>query len=269
MKTAILILLASATAFAQEKFNSAEAAAKALINAAVSSNTTQLKEIFGPQADTLLSSGKSQQDQAERQEFASLAQSKHRLEQDSMNPNRMILCVGAQDWPFPVPIVHSNGVWMFDSSMGMEAMKARRIGADEMDAIEVSAGFVGLERTYAEQNADHHFASRIAELRGVAPQEFIAAAGDPPRAYHGYFFKILTAQGPQAAGGPHNYIVNGTMMGGFALVAWPAEYGVSGVNTFIVNQSGVVYEKDLGTSSNPATPPVTSFDPDRTWKTVN
>jgi Protein of unknown function (DUF2950) len=268
MKTLTLMLIASAAAFAQEQFDTPEMAAKALINAAVSDNTAQLSAIFGPQANMLLSTGNSQQDLAERQEFARIAQTKNRLQQDSMDPNRMILCVGDQDWPFPVPIVKADSKWHFDSSIGVESIKARRIGADELDAIEICAGFVGLERTYAERNQTHQYAAHIADLNGVAPQEFIAASHMQQSPYHGYYFKILTEQGASAAGGPQNYVVNGALMGGFALMAWPAEYGVTGVNTFIVNQGGVVYEKDLGAPPNQTAPPLTTYNPDRSWKPV-
>lgn len=268
MKLLTLTLLASATAFAQQQFSSAESAAQALISAAATNNTSELSQIFGPQAKSLLSSGNTQQDQAERQEFAGIAQKQHRLERDSMDPHRMILCIGDQDWPFPVPIVETNGQWTFDSSMGVESMKARRIGADELDTIEICAGFVGVERTYAEQNANHQYAAQVADLRGLAPQEFVAAAGEVRKPYHGYYFQILTAQGPEAAGGAQNYLMKGALIGGFALIAWPAEYGVTGVNTYIVNQDGTVYEKDLGAPSNRASPPLSVYNPDRTWTPV-
>lgn len=269
MKTWALILLASATAFAQQQFDSAKEAAEALINAAVSANTAQLNAIFGSQAKTLLNSGNAHQDKAELQAFANISQTKHRLQKDSMDPNRMILCVGDQDWPFPVPIVKINNRWQFDSSMGVESIKARRIGADELDAIEICAGFVGLERSYAEQTPTHQYAAHIAELKGLGPQEFVAANAAQPKPYHGYYFRVLIAQGPDAAGGELSYIVHGAMIGGFALVAWPAEYGVTGVNTFIVNQDGVVYEKDLGAPSSAGAQPLSMYNPDRTWKPVD
>src|SRR6185437_7483886 len=133
-----------------------------------------------------------------------------------------------------VPIIQKDGKWSFDSSMGVTAMKARRIGADETDAIEICAGFVGAEQRYAEQQQMHQYAPRIADLQGLVPPEFIAAANTPPRPYHGYYFQTVIAQGPDAAGGQSNYMVKNMMIGGFALVAWPAEYGVTGVHTFIV-----------------------------------
>jgi len=268
MKTLTLLVgcCALAASQAQTRFDSAEAAAQALIHAAANNNTAQLEAIFGPQGKTLLISGDPQQNKAEREEFASIAKNKHELQRDAMNPDRMILSIGSQDWPFPVPIVKTGGKWMFDSSMGEQVMQARHIGADELDAIEICAGYVGAQKRYAQQHTQQ-YATRIADLE--VPSQFIQAVGPTPQSYHGYYFATLHAQGRNAVGGEQDYMATGTMMGGFALVAWPAEYGVSGVHTFIISREGLVYEKDLGAPSDPKIAPVTRYDPDKTWTPVN
>jgi len=249
MKTLILFVGAIALAQAQKAFDTPEAAAQALIVAASNNDTTQLAEIFGPQGKSLLTSGNPAQDKAEREQFASIAKTKHELQKDMMNSDRMILSIGSEDWPYPVPLVRTNGKWMFDSSMGEMSMKARRIGANELDAIEVCSGFVGTQEAYAKQHG-MHYASNVQGLGSMVPKEFTEATGSHPKPYHGYYYAVLKAQG------------------GFALVAWPSDYGVSGVHSFIVSRDGVVYEKDMGQPHKIA-PPVTRFDPDKTWAPVN
>jgi hypothetical protein len=268
MKTLILFVGAIALAQAQKAFDTPEAAAAALIDAAAKNDTAQLAEIFGPQGKSLLTSGNAEQDKAERQEFSSIAKGKHELQKDSMNSDRMILSVGSEDWPYPVPIVKTNGKWMFDSSMGEMSMQARRIGANELDAIEVCAGYVGTQEEYAKQHGTH-YAPTIQALSGQVPKEFTEATGSHPKPYHGYYFAVLKAQGPNAPGGQSNYTTSKTMTGGFALVAWPADYGVSGVHTFIVSRDGIIYERDMGRPGNKTAAPVTRYDPDNTWGPVN
>jgi hypothetical protein len=267
MRTLILIS-AGALAFAQAQktFDSPEAAARALIDAAASHNSAELRAIFGVQGKSILTSGDETRDKAEQQEFANIARSKYSLQRDSMDSNRMILSVGEQDWPFPAPIVKKNGAWMFDSGTGAMAMKARRIGANELDVIEICAGVVAAQLKYAEHSPAHVYSSTLAGLEPDVPRAFTAATGSTAKPYHGYYFALLKSQGANSPGGSHNYVVKDTMMGGFALVGWPAQYGVSGVNTFIVNQDGAVYEKDLGAHANP---PVAAFNPDGSWKLVN
>jgi hypothetical protein len=271
MKTLILIS-AGALMFAQAQktFDTPEAAAQALIDAAAANNVAELDAIFGMQGKTILTSGDPTRDKAERDEFVSIARTKNVLERDSMDPNRMILSIGNDDWPFPVPIVKKDGKWRFDSSMGMQSMRARRIGANELDAIEICAGFVSAEHAYAERSPMHEYAPTLTALEPNVPKEFVAAAGATPKAYHGYFFSLLKSQGASSPGGRHDYMVKNpaamSMMGGFALVAWPAQYGVTGVHTFIVNHDGVVYEKDLGPHVGA---PMTSYNPDPSWHTVN
>lgn len=268
MKTLILITTAGALVFAQAQktFDTPEAAARALIDAAAANNVAELTAIFGTTGKNILTSGDPARDKAEREEFVRIAQSKHELEHDSMDRNRMILSIGGDDWPFPVPIVKKNGVWTFDSTMGARAMRARRIGANELDAIEICAGFVSAQLLHAERSATHDYAATLAALEPNVPKAFAEASGAASKPYHGYFFIVLKSQGADSPGGRHGYLVKNSMMGGFALAAWPAQYGVTGVHTFIVNQDGVVYEKDLGAHAGA---PVTTYNPDPSWRTVN
>ncbi len=268
MKT-ILWITTAALAFAQpaqKTFDSPQAAAGDLIQAAASGNSAELDAIFGPHAKTVLSSGDPARDQQERQEFAHAAQTRHELQRDSMDPNRMILSVGAEDWPFPVPIVKKNGAWMFDTAMGAQSMKARRIGTNELDAIDICSSLAAAEVSYAEANPQHDYAASIAALAAYVPKDFVEAEGAAAsRPYRGYYFKVLNSQGPDAPGGAHPYLVKNHLIGGFAMAAWPAQYGISGINTFVVNQDGMVFEKDLGPHQGP---PVMSYNPDSSWRPV-
>jgi len=269
----------------QKTFDTPEQAAKALIEAAAANDTATLSAIFGPKGATILTSGNAAQDKSEREEFARIAQHKYQIEPDSMNRDRKILAIGDEDWPFPAPLVRVNGKWSFDSAMGGTMMRARRIGANELDAIEICAGYAEAEKQYAEQHGGVQYAQRMLSAPGkddglysdahpLVPRQFAEAVMDgvsnaKPKRYHGYYFKVLTAQGPDAPGGRHNYLVKDSLLGGFALVAWPAEYGVSGVHAFLVNQDGVVYQRDLGRPANALVAPVARFDPDPSWKPVN
>jgi len=284
-----LMLWASLNAQSQAPkiFASPDAAAQALIQAAGQNNTAQLTTIFGAQGHRTLSSGNTVQDEAECRHFAQMAQTQHRLETDPTNPSRMFLVVGADEWPFPAPIVKTAGGWMFDASPAAVEMKARRIGANELDAIEVSEGFVTAQREYATQARDQHkireYAQQIMSSpgqhnglywtgdsapfvpRGLAEADF---SSSNPKPYHGYYFRVLKSQGTDAVGGQHQYVVKDMMFGGFALVAWPAEYGVTGVHTFIVNQRGQVYEKDLGRQTRTLAPAMRTYNPDNSWNDV-
>jgi hypothetical protein len=283
---AILFLGAAVVAAqAQQTFDTPEEAAKALIDASANNNTAALHAIFGPKCATVLTCGNAERDKAEREEFARIAQHKYQLERDAMNRDRMILAIGDEDWPFPVPIVKTNGKWSFDTAMGATMMRARRIGGNELDAIEILAGYVSAQSQYAEQHGGMQYALRLLSSSGkddglysdahaLVPHEFAEAAVDgvsntKPKRYHGYYFKVLTAQGAAAPGGQHNYLVKDSLMGGFALVAWPAEYGVTGMHTFLVNHDGVVYQRDLGRPVNPVAAPIARYDPGPSWKPVN
>ena len=286
LRLALLLAALPAVSFGQASpdrsrrtFDSPEEAAAAAIHAAERNDATELAAIFGPASRSILSSGNAQQDQQERAEFAKLALSKHQLEKDSLNPHRVILSIGSQDWPFPVPIVKSGNQWGFDAAQGSLEIRARRVGANELDAIEICAGYVKAQQQYAEKVRDEHgmleYAQRLmgrsdalytqSGSDNLIPKSFaMAESGAQPKPYHGYYFRILKSQGANASGGAHNYMVQGSMIGGFALFAWPAQYRTSGVHSFIVSQDGVIFEKDL----HGATAQVTRYDPDRTWKPV-
>jgi hypothetical protein len=246
---------------AAKNFESPDAAAQALIDAASKNDIATLTAVLGSSAKSILTSGDPRQDQAEREEFARIATQKHHLERSSINSLVMVLLVGDEDWPFPIPLVHDGKSWRFDSGRGAVEMRARQIGANELDAIEACAGYVSAQQAYAAQKrtaaGTQEYAQKIADL--AIPKQFAeAAAQNPAKPYHGYFFRVLTA-------GQHPWVVGKVMIGGFGLVAWPAQYGVTGVHTFFVNQDGVVYEKDRG--AKPAA--ITRYDPDPSWQPVD
>jgi hypothetical protein len=253
----------------QKTFDSPEAATQALIDAASKNDIATLRSVLGSAAKGILTSGDPKQDAAERQEFAKIATEKHHLEKSSMNSHVMVLLIGDQDWPFPIPLLHDGEKWRFDPERGAVEVRAREIGSNELDAIQACAAYVSVQQTYAAKKRTAAGTQEYAEnvSSSQVPQELKNAAGDhPTRPYHGYYFKALKAQGPNAPGGQHPYMVGKALIGGFALVAWPANYGVTGVHTFIVSQDGVVYEKDRG--ARPVGP-VISYDPDPSWKPVD
>jgi len=272
----------AAPLFAQQTFDSADAAAQAVIDSAEKHEAAKLAAIFGPQGNAILSSGDPSQDRAEQSEFSRLARAKHQLTPDPRNPNRVILSIGADDWPFPVPIVRSNGKWRFDASEAKAEMEARRIGTHELDVIEICAGYVEAQRQYASENHDQGGVSKYASHMMSAANDGLYRTSNPlvpqgladatwdgqkksTKPYHGYFFRILDGQGSHALGGAHNYAVKGRLMGGFGLVAWPAQYGVTGIYTFIVNQDGQIYQKDIAPGPGSAPPAMTRYDPDPSW----
>jgi hypothetical protein len=259
----------AAQAIPQKTFESPEAATDALIDAASKNDVATLRAVLGSSAKGILTSGDPKQDEAERQEFAKIATQKHDLVQSSMNAHVKVLLIGDQEWPFPIPLLHEGDRWRFDSKRGAMEVRARQLGANELDAIQACAAFVGVQQAYAMKKRSAAGTLEYAETvaSSEVPKEFAAAAGpNPTRPYHGYYFRVLKGQGPNAPGGQHPYVLGKSMIGGFALVAWPATYGVSGIHTFLVNQDGVVYESDRGARSS--TPP-TSFDPDNTWTPVD
>jgi hypothetical protein len=288
---AVMAIAGAATAVAQERFDSAEAAAQALIDATNNHDSTQLSAILGPKGQGILSSGDPAQDRAEQAEFATLAGKKHRLEVCPLDPNRIILSIGDADWPFPVPIVRASGKWSFDVVQTAVEMGARRIGADELDVIEICKGYVAAQQKYASEegikDGVSQYAPRLQSSPGqhdglyregagesLVPAGLAQAAWDGAqksgaKPYHGYYFRVLEEQGSNAPGGAHVYTVKGKMIGGFGLVAWPAEYGVSGIHTFIVSHNGIVYEKDFEPARGKAPAPVTRFDPDGSWIKVD
>jgi hypothetical protein len=274
----------------QKTFESTEAAVQALIDATSKNDSAQLAAILGSKGQGMLTSGDAAQDQAERREFAQLASTRHRLEPSAMKAGTMILVVGDQNWPFPVPLVRVDQRWRFDAGMGSMEVRARRVGANELDAIEICAGYVEAQQAYAAAHRSGattmEYAKAIVSSPGqkdglyeqgsspeLVPRGFADAAMETPgrkaKPYHGYYFRVLREQGPNAPGGPHKYVAGKYMIGGFALVAWPAEYGVTGVHTFIVNQDNTVYEKDLGAQTATLAPALVRYDPDKSWTPVD
>jgi len=294
---AVLAACGSGAAVAQERktasqktFDSPEAAVQALIDATSKNDTAELVAVLGSNGQGILTSGDAGQDQAERREFAQLASTRHRLEPSTMRAGTMILLVGEEAWPFPVPLVSVDQRWHFDPALGALEVRARRVGANELDAIEICAGYVEAQQAYAAQHrsgaATMEYAKAIVSSPGqknglyqpgaspeLVPQGFADAAMESPgrkaKPYHGYYFRVLTEQGPNAPGGPHKYVAGQFMIGGFALVAWPAQYGVTGVHTFIVNQDNTVYEKDLGPQTSTVAPALVRYDPDSSWTPVD
>ena len=287
-----LTLLNAIAQDSQETFATPQEAAQALVNAATQNDTVGLLKLFGPSGKDIVQSGDAADDKAARAEFAARARAKMQVEPDHDNPNRVTVVVGDQNWPLPVPLIRKNGHWYFDAASGRVEILARRIGRNEMAAIDVCRGYVEAQMEYASRDRDAHgmlkYAEHIisvpgkqdglyyeGESKSLVPKSFADAAavllqgqGKKPVPYHGYFFRILKAQGPDAQGGAMDYVVKGEMIGGFALVAWPAEYGVSGVQTFLVNHQGVVYEKDLGPQTATLARQITRFNPEKTWKPV-
>ncbi len=284
--------VAAAPAAAQTTFATAQAAADALISAAESFDRPTLKAILGPEGDYLVAPGEPAQDREIALAFAAKAREKTAVVVDPKNPNRATVIVGDQDWPLPIPIVRKAGRWLFDSAAGRQEILYRTIGRNELDAIQICRGYVEAQHEYAlvkhegssvNQYAQHIIASP-GKQDGLAWQnpdgtwggpvgENIAKAieqgyRDKASPYHGYFFKTLTGQGPAAPLGQMDFIVEGVMIGGFALVAAPAEYGVTGVKTFIVSHDGIVYEKDLGPQTLSVAKAMDRYNPDKTWSRV-
>jgi hypothetical protein len=283
---------AHAKVVAPRTFDSPELAADALDAAAGSFDVDALVSIFGSGGRDLVATGDPVQDKNRAQEFAARARERRTVTIDSSNVNRAILSVGNNDWPLPVPIVRQGHTWSFDASSGREEILNRRIGGNELDAIETCHGYVEAQHEYALTNRDasgvNQYAQRIISTPnkqdGLAWQnadgswagpigEAVARAidqGYPARAepYNGYHFRVLTGQGPAAPLGEMDFVIKGVMIGGFALIAVPAEYGVTGVQTFIVSHDGVVYQRDLGSDTLNIARNITRFNPDRNWTPV-
>lgn len=292
LRTALVMFATGLTLRSQQTFSTPQAAAQALVDAAAHDDSAAMLKLFGPGGKDIVQSGDAADDKTAREQFAAHAREKLQVEADHDNPNRATIIVGNQDWPLPVPLIRKNGQWSFDAASGRVEILARRIGRHELAAIDVCRAYVEAQMEYASRDRDANgmleYAQHIisspgkkdglyyeGEAETLVPKSFADAAavlmqgkGKTPVPYHGYFFHILKAQGPDAQGGAMDYVVKGVMMGGFALVAWPAEYGVSGIQTLIVNHQGVVYEKDLGPQTAALARQMTSFNPNKTWKPV-
>jgi len=281
----------AATPPQERTFDSPKEAVAALVDAAEKFDTSALDAIFGPDGHDIIHTGEPARDKKLAEDFVAKAHEKQEIEIDSKHPDRAELIVGADDWPFPVPLVKRGGKWFFDSKAGLQEILNRRIGSNELDAIQLCHGYVEAQNDYAEmkrtdgsvaqyaqriistagkqdglawKNADGTWGGPVGEnIADVIEQGY--AKSDP---YHGYYFKVLTGQGPAAPMGRMDYVVKGVMIGGFALAAAPAEYRVTGVNTFIVSNDGVVFEKDLGPNTLEEFKKMELFNPDKTWNPV-
>ena len=277
----------------QKTFDTAQQAADAMVLAVKNDDVPALLEIFGPAGKDFVSSSDEVQDKNSRAQFAALAQEKMHVDTDPHNPNRAILSVGNEDWPSPVPIIKLGGKWHFDSKAGRSEILNRHIGTNELDVITICRGFVEAQKEYAEQLHDdsgvNQYAQRIISTPGKQDGlawknsdgswggpigETVAKAleegyGEKAKPFHGYYFKVLKGQGPAAPLGQLDYVIEGAMIGGFALVAVPAEYGVTGVMSFMVSYDGVVYQKDLGADSLKIVKEMDRYNPDKTWRSTH
>jgi len=274
---------------AQKAFATPKEAADALIQAAGVFDVPALLEILGPDGKDLVVSEDTVQDKNRALKFAERAKEKQQVTTDPKNKSLATLTVGSDDWPLPIPIIKKSGKWYFDSKGAHDEILRRRIGSNELDAITVCRGYVEAQEAYARQVHDdsgvNQYAQRIISTPGkhdgLAWQNPDGTWGGPvgeavakaiaqgyssrTEPFRGYYFKVLKGQGPSARLGQLDYVINGVMIGGFALVAWPADYRVTGVQTFIVSYDGVVYQKDLGPDSAKIAAAMERYDPDKTW----
>jgi hypothetical protein len=283
---------AQATPAARGKsFGTPQDAANSLIDAAEKYDEATLKEVLGPDSNDIIHTGEPARDSEKSKEFAARARAKMSVELDKTK-TRATLIVGEEDWPFPVPIVKAGTHWFFDTKSGRREILLRRIGQNELDAIEICRGYVEAQHEYALKKREgyevNQYAQRIISSEGKQDGlawkkadgtwdgpigEKVAAAivqgySSRTEPYHGYFFKVLKGQGPAAPLGELDYVIKGAMIGGFALVASPAQYRNTGVKSFIVSQDGVVYEKDLGPQTLEVFKSMERFNPDRSWTPV-
>jgi len=288
-------LIVAAQGPAQRTFATPEDAVRGLIEAVKAGNLDQLRAIFGPEGQELVASSDAATARSNREVFAVAAAEGWRLV--DQGTNRKALIVGNEGWPFPVPLVKNAKSWRFDTAAGKEEVLVRRIGRNELAVIGVCRSYVAAQHRYAQQGHDGKAAGLFATTFRSDPGKqnglyWPAAHGQPlspfgdlvaqasregrhigteparPTPFHGYYFRILTAQGSAAPGGAKSYVVNGEMSAGFALVAWPAQYDASGIMTFAVNQDGTVYQTDLGAGTDAAAAAMTAYNPDASWQVV-
>jgi Protein of unknown function (DUF2950) len=278
------------SAGAQQAFKSPDEAAAALATAVKSGDKKEMLKVFGPDGEDIISSGDEVSDASYREKFTTAYDAKHAISAEG--DKKAVLMLGPKDYPFPVPLVRRKTGWEFDTEAGRQEVLFRRIGHNELDAMQTSLAYVDAQNEYADKDRGAGpgvYAQRIVSTPGHKDGLYWPADGDEspfgelaaqasgegykvgggPQPFHGYYFRILTKQGPHAPGGELDYVVNGKMIGGFALVAYPAEYGNSGVMTFIVNHAGTVYQKNLGPNTDELAKHITSFDPDKSWTKVS
>jgi hypothetical protein len=298
--TVIILVIAfsltvSAQEAKQERFKSPEDAFGALIEAAKTNDIVKLMAIFGPQGKYLISSGDAVADSNSRKRFVEAAEEAVKF--SKLDDNTLLAVIGKDACSFPIPIVRSGQEWVFSTDDGKQEIINRRIGKNELSTIQVSLAYVDAQREYAGKDRDGsgvlQYAQRFISHEGKKDGLYWKAAageessplgllfaqateegytvrkpGENHKPYHGYYFKILQSQGSKAPGGELDYIINGKMTAGFGLLAYPAEYGVSGIMTFMVNQQGIVYEKDLGPKTDEIAKTMIKYDPDKTWEPV-
>ena len=290
--TSAALLLVCAPVFAQESFDSPEAAVKALVAAAKTRDRAEVLKILGPDSTDVISSGDEVADRNAGEIFIEAYEEKNGLEPEG--DDTTILVVGNDNWPFPIPLVKNEGKWEFDTEAGLEEILVRRIGRNELSAMQASLAYVVAQNEYASLDVDGRSPPSYAQRFLSSPEKkdglywpsddadnesplgaLFAEASDEgyefaeePRPYHGYYYRILTRQGEEAKGGAFDYVVDGRMIGGFGLIAHPAEYGNSGIMTFMVSHDGVVFEKDLGPDTAEIAAEIEDFDPDSSWKAV-
>lgn len=290
-----LVLVAAAfgqavLAAGPKSFPSPDAATEALVAASRTGKVSEVLTVLGSGAKSLLGSGDPVADAAGLQHFVQLYDQRHGLQAPTETSRSIVL--GNDEWPFPIPLMKGKSGWSFDAKAGEAEILARRVGQNELDAIQVCLGYFNAQGDYRSRNPEGapvpHYADRLISAPGKRDGLYWAAGKDEPEspmgpavggarqagyalehgkhaAYHGYLYKILTAQGPKAEGGARDYKIDGKLVDGFALVAYPATYGSSGVKTFLVNQSGVVLQKDLGRNTAKKASAITRYDPDASW----
>ena len=278
----------------QKTFSACEEASSALFAAVQKDDRPALLEILGPAATEIISSGDEAEDKSNREQFVEKYQEMHRLVRET--DGTTILYIGAENWPTPIPLVQKGSRWYFDTDAGRNEILCRRIGKNELDTVNVCRELVDAQNEYHSEPHDgdgvKQYAPRFGSDGGkhnglywkiterdsespVGPLLTLASGEDyakettQPRPFHGYYYRILTSQGKHAPGGAKNYLAHGKMTGGFAFVAYPAEYRSSGVMTFIVNQDGIVYQKDLGSGTAILARNLNQYAPDATWKKVD
>lgn len=284
---ALVTLPAIAQTPIQKTFPTAEDAWKALFAAAGAQDKPAIKAIFGPEWEDLLNSGDPVADENARVMFLEKVKEKATLVPEGKD--KVIVAIGAEDWPFAVPIVKKGGAWSFDTAAGKEELNNRRIGKNELYAINACLVFVEAQEEFSKAHKVPHYAQKFVSEEGkrdglywkakegepesplgplaaeASREGYKKAEGGQPTPFHGYFYKILKAQGKNAPGGAKSYIKGDKMTEGFALVAYPANYGASGIMTFIVSQQGIVFEKDLGPKTEEVAGTMKEYDPDQTW----
>lgn len=293
LTTVAILCTVASFASAQQAFQTPDEAASALVGAVKAGDQKAIVAVLGPDGVDIASSGDEVADAATRQKFLSAYDVKHQIAMDG--DSKATLVIGQEDFPLPIPLLRKDGMWRFDTAAGRQEILARRIGKNELDAIQTSLAYVDAQNEYSEKDRTgagvNTYAQRVISQPGkkdglywpasqgedasplgelvaqATAQGYRTGGGRTP--FHGYYFKILTKQGAAAPGGELDYVVRGKMIGGFALVAYPAEYRNSGVMTFIVNHAGVVYQKDLGPRTAKLAEGMTSFNPDQTWQKVS